>query len=137
MITTGDRNDEAMSARTTQSGSLLSRVIISTNDLERSLGIYRDVLGYQGDPTGDVAMLTNGSGPSVMLHQRPATPSDTAVAAAFVVADLDRTIEGWTSAGGSVLDPPASQPWGERMAVVRDTDGHIVCLIDSEASAHR
>lgn len=108
----------------------LARVIISTGDLERSLAIYRDVLGYAGRVTGDVAMLSNGSASAIMLHQRPTVSSDTAVAAAFTVVDLDAVVRSWEGAGGSVIDPPSDQPWGERMAVVRDTDGHIVCLID-------
>lgn len=27
------------------------------------------------------------------------------------------------------------QPWGERMAVVRDPDGHLVCLVQGDQDA--
>lgn len=111
------------------SKSSLIRIIVSTGDLESALRLYRDVLGLTGTATGETAMLQAGSGPAVMLHQRPATPSDTAVAAAFRVDDLDRIVRAWAESGGSVVDPPADQPWGERMAVVRDADGHLVCLV--------
>ncbi|HEY9291562.1 MAG TPA: VOC family protein [Microlunatus sp.] len=107
----------------------VTRVIISTSDLTRALRLYRDVLGFAGEPSGETAMLGRPGSVMVMLHQRATDPSDAAVAAAFSVDDLDQTVSAWTAAGGSVVDPPADQPWGERMAVVRDTDGHIVCLI--------
>ena len=108
----------------------LTRLIISTRDLERAMAIYSGVLGFDGAATGEVAMLRNGAGAAIMLHQRPTVPSDTAVAAAFTVDDLDVVVGSWQAAGGSVIDAPADQPWGERMAVVRDADDHIVCLIN-------
>ena len=36
---------------------------------------------------------------------------------------------GWLAARGvPVLDPPADQPWGERMAWIADPDGYRIML---------
>jgi uncharacterized glyoxalase superfamily protein PhnB len=37
-------------------------------------------------------------------------------------------VRAWQGRGGEVIDPPEVQPWGEFMAVVRDPDGHVVCI---------
>ena len=119
---------------TSGSVPVLQRIVISTNHLDRALTFYRDVLGLVGPPrdAAGVAMLATGSGTEVMLHERETEPSDTAVAAGFAIAQLDAVIESWASLGGEIVDPPATQAWGERMAVVRDADGHLVCLIDAD-----
>lgn len=88
-----------MSTEDRAPAAALARVIISTGDLQRALAIYRDVLGYHGDVTGDVATLSNGSASAIMLHRRPTTPSDAAVAAAFTVDDLDAVVRAWEAAG--------------------------------------
>ena len=122
-----------MTVNSVPEAATVVRVIISTADLTRALSLYRDVLGFAGELRGETAMLGASGSAMVMLHQRPVVPSDAAVAAAFEVDDLDRTVSAWMAAGGSVVDPPADQPWGERMAVVRDTDNHLVCLIQRNA----
>ena len=111
----------------------LHRVIVSASDLGSSLALYEGVLGLPVERRGDgFAWLRTADGIELMLHERPSTPSDAAVAVAFAVPGLDDVVARWVAAGGAVIDAPESQPWGERMAVVRDADGHVVCL--SEAS---
>lgn len=107
----------------------LSRVVVSVDDLDRSLVLYGEVLGLSAHRRAEVATLQAANGVDVLLHQRPSTASDTAVAATFTVDDLDAVCAGWSRHGGTVVDAPAVQPWGERMAVVRDCDGHLVCLV--------
>ena len=70
-------------------------------------------------------------GAELLLHERPSAPSDTSVAASFGVAGLDDVCRRWEATGGVVVDQPATQPWGERMAVVRDADRHLVCLVET------
>ncbi|MEV4619336.1 VOC family protein [Asanoa sp. NPDC049573] len=109
----------------------LSRVVISTGSLPRALTFYGDLLDLPVAASGaGLATLAAGEGVSVLLHERPTAPSDTSVAASFVVPGLDAIVARWQGSGGAVVDPPAAQPWGERMAVVRDPDGHLVCLVD-------
>jgi predicted enzyme related to lactoylglutathione lyase len=105
------------------------RLIVSVADLDAALALYRDVLGLE--PTGaqgELAFLRTADGLEVMLHRRATVASPAAVAIGFLVDDLDAVVERWRSAGGGVIDPPATQPWGERMAVVQDADGHVVCI---------
>jgi len=110
------------------------RIVISTRRLEKALVFYRDVLGLAGaNVASGPATLMTGSGVEVMLHERDTTPSDAAVAPSFVIERLDAIVKRWDDLGGEVIDAPRTQPWGERMAVVRDADGHIVCLIDANA----
>lgn len=44
------------------------------------------------------------------------------------VDDCDRAVEHLAAAGVPVLEPPADQPWGERVARVQDPDGTVVIL---------
>ncbi|MBS4101633.1 VOC family protein [Tsukamurella paurometabola] len=113
----------------------LSRLVVSVSALDPALAFYAGLLGLRRTATaGELAWLATADGVEVMLHERPATPSDTAVALGLAVPDLDGTVETWAGRGGDVVDPPEERPWGERMAVVRDPDGHLVCLSQSAPS---
>ncbi|MGC5024464.1 VOC family protein [Tsukamurella sp. DT100] len=112
----------------------ISRLVVSVSALDPALAFYAGLLGLRRTAAADeLAWLATADGVEIMLHERPATPSDTAVALGFAVADLDGVVGAWTARGGAVVDPPEARPWGERMAVVRDPDGHLVCL--SQAAA--
>lgn len=107
----------------------IQRIIVSTSRIPHALALYRDALGLRVDrASAGFAWLTSAEGVELMLHEREAVPSDTAVAIGFAVDQLDAVVDAWTRAGGGVVDPAEVQPWGERMAVVRDGDGHLVCL---------
>ena len=107
----------------------LQRLVVSTRSIPAALDLYGGALGLElARSSGDLAWLTSADGVEVMLHEREATPSDAAVAIGFAVEGLDGTVAAWVAAGGAVVDPPERQPWGERMAVLRDADGHLVCL---------
>ncbi|MBO1737730.1 VOC family protein [Leifsonia sp. TF02-11] len=107
----------------------IQRLIVSSSRIPDALALYRDALGLRLDREAEgLAWLTSADGVELMLHEREAQPSDTAVAIGFAVDRLDAVVDAWARAGGSVVDAPQAQPWGERMAVVRDGDGHIVCL---------
>ncbi|MCI0156802.1 VOC family protein [Leifsonia shinshuensis] len=107
----------------------IQRIIVSSSRIADALPLYRDALGLRVDREAEgFAWLTSTDGVELMLHEREAVPSDGAVAIGFAVDRLDAVVDAWTRAGGVVVDAPQLQPWGERMAVVRDGDGHIVCL---------
>ena len=112
------------------SGSTLHRIVLSSSSLADALDLYGGVLGFAVERRSDgFAWLRTADGTELMVHERPTEPSDAAVALTFAVTDLDTVVAAWVGAGGVVVDAPAEQPWGERMAVVRDSDGHIVCLV--------
>jgi predicted enzyme related to lactoylglutathione lyase len=113
------------------SAPVLHRIVLSASSLAGAVDLYGGALGLAVERTADgFAWLRTADGVELMVHERPATASDAAVAVTFALAGLDAAVERWTSAGGEVVDAPAMQPWGERMAVVRDADGHIVCLVE-------
>lgn len=107
------------------------RVIVSVSDLPRALEFYRDLLGLEPAEVPGFARALLGNGVELLLHERPSVPSDTAVAVSLGVTGLDDLCARWQASGGAIIDPPADQPWGERMAVVRDADGHLVCLVEA------
>lgn len=107
----------------------IARLIISVGELDRSLRFYGDVLGLSVESvSAGFGTLRTGEGVPVLLHQRPTTPSATAVSIGFRVADVDSVTAAAQRAGAVFIDPPAEQPWGERMSVIADPDGHVVCL---------
>ncbi|GAA5006712.1 VOC family protein [Actinopolymorpha pittospori] len=114
--------------------------ILSTPDIARSLGFYRDLLGgevsfqypEQGPP-GYVG-LTIGSmhiGIGLSPDTVPGT-SGQRVSLWFYVDDCDEEVKRLRAAGVSVVEEPADQPWGERMARVLDPDGTEVIIATAE-----
>jgi catechol 2,3-dioxygenase-like lactoylglutathione lyase family enzyme len=106
-----------------------TRLVVSVADLERALDFYHRLLGLPVRRSPGFAILEADAGVEVFLHERPVRTSDLSVAACFRVDDVDERVAAWSDRAGVVVDHPADQPWGERMAVVRDPDGHLVCLI--------
>lgn len=113
------------------SPAALHRLVVSCSSLSDALAVYQDVLGLSPERVLEsFAWLRTADGVELMLHERPTQASDSAVALTFALTGLDDAVRRWLAAGGSIVDEPAVQPWGERMAVVRDSDGHIVCLVE-------
>ena len=107
----------------------LQRLILSVSDLDRAIAFYVGALGLQEtDRTDGLAWLRTGDGVEVMLHERRPEPSDTAVAAGFATVGLEDAVDRCVGAGGVVVDEVETRPWGERMAVLRDPDGHLLCV---------
>lgn len=122
--------------------------MLSVDDLSRSLGFYRDLLGgsenYRFPETGppafvvvrlgesDIGLGQLGEGPP--LHgqvQRPAQGHR--IELCLYVADVDATVERLKQAGTPVLLAPRDQPWGERVAYVADPDGNLLMLTREQA----
>jgi lactoylglutathione lyase len=49
--------------------------------------------------------------------------------------DCDAAVERLRSAGVTIVEEPADQPWGERVARVLDPDGNMVIIGQASASA--
>jgi predicted enzyme related to lactoylglutathione lyase len=107
------------------------RIIISVADRQRSLALYRDVLGLtEKYSAGAMTMLAiPGSDAELLLHERPPTAGPAGVAVSFTVDDVDVVSAAAEKAGATVVDAPADQPWGERQSVLTDPDGHVFCLV--------
>ena len=112
--------------------------IITTADLPAALGFYRDLLdgtveyefpgpdgepGYVGLALGD-AHLGIGRDPALA-----AAPSERF--SLWVYADdCDAAVERLRAGGTTIEEEPADQPWGERVARVRDPDGNLVLVAE-------
>ena len=109
--------------------------IITTGDLERALGFYRDVLGgvvsYAFPPEGPPAYVGVELGAShVGIGHDPAVDLTAAqrISLWVYVADCDAAVDAVRAGGGDVIEEPVDQPWGERVARVTDPDGNRIVV---------
>jgi lactoylglutathione lyase len=112
--------------------------ILSTGDLPRALGFYRDLLGfevtYQFPPEGEPGYVALDLGRSHLgIGADQAAGNEPAAGggrfALWVYADdCDAAVEHLRRHGVRVLAEPVDQPWGERMAEVADPDGNRVIV---------
>jgi lactoylglutathione lyase len=115
--------------------------ILSTPDLVRSLGFYRDLLGgevtYRFPPEGEPAYVAVQIGRSELGIGKQDDPDvlvNDRITLWVYAKDCDAALDRLRSGGVQVVQEPIDQPWGERMATVVDPDGNRV-IIASRASA--
>jgi lactoylglutathione lyase len=110
--------------------------IISTPDLQRALGFYRDLLEGEidyrfpsdGEP-GYVSLRIGGAHLGIAHVPDAATGAGGQRLALWVYADsCDEAVERLRAGGATVTEEPADQPWGERVARVLDPDGNEVIV---------
>jgi lactoylglutathione lyase len=110
--------------------------ILSTPNLERALGFYRDLLdgkvSYRFPPEGDPAFVTIRIGSSELgIGLDPAAregPGGQRTAMWVDADDCDAAVDRLRAGGVPVLQEPEDQPWGERIARVHDPDGNEVII---------
>jgi lactoylglutathione lyase len=110
--------------------------IVSTPDMARALGFYRDLLGgvvtYQFPPEGDPGYLSMDIGTSHLgLAYDPATragPEGQRFALWIYADECDAAVDRLRAGGAAVVEEPVDQPWGERVARVHDPDGNLVII---------
>ncbi len=119
--------------------------MLSVDSLAASLRFYEQWLGaarsYQFPEEGEPVFVTLrfggselglgqlGAGPA--LHGQPLRPATGhRVELCLYVHELDRVVAALAEAQVPILLPPAAQPWGERVAYVRDPDGNLLMLVE-------
>ena len=108
--------------------------IVSTPDLARALGFYRDLLEgkvtYQFPPEGDPGYVALGLGTSHLgLGLDPAAPTGSQRIAIWLYTnDCDAAVARLRAAGTPVTEEPTTQPWGERVARCLDPDGNEIII---------
>ncbi|WP_239144906.1 VOC family protein [Actinoplanes couchii] len=115
--------------------------ILTTPDLGRALGFYRDLLGGEvvfrfpaegeGEAEGDAAYVgvrLGGSHLGIGLQDEPGDLVNDRVTLWVYAEDCDAGIARLRDAGVPVIQEPTDQTWGERMAVVIDPDGNRVII---------
>jgi catechol 2,3-dioxygenase-like lactoylglutathione lyase family enzyme len=118
-------------------GIVLTHFIVS-DDVERSVRFYSEVLGGEVVRTGEPSAVALGKGiviinvgggptpdkPTVILE----TPRDLDRVSAFLnirVADIRSVYDDWSSRGAEFLTPPVDMG-REWRCYLRDPDGHLV-----------
>lgn len=113
--------------------------IVSTPDVERSLGFYRDLLGgdvfYQFPEDGSPGYVALSVGELKLgIGLSPGAEADAPgqrISLWMYVDDCDAAVEHLRRGGVRVVEEPQDQPWGERMARVLDPDGNEIIVARS------
>lgn len=104
--------------------------ILSVADLAAAKAFY-ERLGfeqrYQFPSAGEPVYVTMERA-GAALGISAAAEGDDALAYWVYVDDVDAVVDGLRSAGSAVVAEPVDQPWGERVAQVRDPNGMLVHL---------
>jgi len=107
--------------------------IVQVADMQRSLGFYRDLLGFRRDygfPSEEAplyaALSVDGGKLALGFTDQPVQSGSTAIW--LYTDDVDAAVGELEAAGVPVVAAPADQPWGERVASVSDPDGYVVHL---------
>jgi lactoylglutathione lyase len=112
--------------------------ILTTQDLPRALGFYEHLLGGQvryrfpdeGEPVY-VSLVIGTTHLGIGVEDRP-TVNDRVTLWVYA-DDCDGAVAHLREAGVEVVQEPADQPWGERMAIVHDPDGNRVIVASRAA----
>jgi lactoylglutathione lyase len=110
--------------------------IVSTSDMKRALAFYRDLLGatvtYEfpaPDGTLAYAGLEIGSSHLGMgLATQAASEGGRTISLWVYTDDCDAAVARMREAGVRIVEEPADQPWGERVARVLDPDGNELII---------
>jgi len=109
-------------------------------DLPRALAFYQDALGFrlmgQAEHLGrTLTHLYMGRGYLVLI-EGDGQPAEGSIPGwprfSLRVFGLDALVERLTRAGACVVQPPAAAPFGPRMAVLADPDGHLIALTEGD-----
>ena len=110
--------------------------IITTADLAAALAFYRDLLGatvsyeFRG-PDGEagyVGLELGGAHLGIGRDPAASTAPSERFSLWVYADDCDAAAERLRAAGVRILEEPADQPWGERIARVADPDGNVVII---------
>ena len=108
----------------------LARIIVSVASLEKALPLYEEVLDLRRiRESPGVVVLALARGIELMLQEGAPTPGEAGVAAVFRVANVDAAAAAASGLGATLVDGPANRSEGERQAVLRDVDGHLVRFV--------
>ncbi|HEX5782288.1 MAG TPA: VOC family protein [Solirubrobacteraceae bacterium] len=110
--------------------------ILATRDLGGLLGFYRDLLGFSvtyefPGPDGEPGYVGLELGRSHLGigHDPELTDGPSArISLWLYVESCDATVDRLRAAGVTIVEEPADQPWGERVARVLDPDGNLVII---------
>jgi catechol 2,3-dioxygenase-like lactoylglutathione lyase family enzyme len=105
-------------------------VVLGVSDVDRAVVFYRDMLGFtlvHANPAQSYAQLdAGGVGLKVVGGYAPNASQHATLE--IVVDDFDAAYIELSAKGVEFPIPPARQPWGGRLAQLRDPDGNLFYL---------
>jgi predicted enzyme related to lactoylglutathione lyase len=109
---------------------------VITNDIKRLVGFYEDITGlsatwYTEDfaelPTPCCTLAIGSKRTMELFGAGAARPADNHTAIIeFRVDDVDKAHERLAKVIGEFVQPPTTQPWGNRSLLFRDPDGNLI-----------
>ena len=110
--------------------------IITTADLGAALRFYRDLLGARVDyefpgPDGEpgyVGLELGSAHLGIGRDPEMTAPSSPRFQLWVYADDCDAAVDRLRAGGVTIVEEPADQPWGERLARVLDPDGNVVLI---------
>ncbi|MEZ5411648.1 MAG: VOC family protein [Acidimicrobiales bacterium] len=102
---------------------------IPTTDLERSIGFYREVLGWNGDAT-----WAGFDGPGIIgqwVTDRAPAPADAGPVLWLAVERIHTALHRVTANGGTVVERPTHDQGERLLATVRDPSGNTLGLFQA------
>ncbi|MFS0852687.1 VOC family protein [Microbacterium sp. 179-I 3D4 NHS] len=107
--------------------------ILRTSDLPRLCRFYETAFDaavtYRFAHEGrDVYVALTLGGAPLGIGWEPEVARGEAIAVWLYCDDVDRVSAVAVDSGAELVDPPEDQPWGERVAQVRDPDGNLLYL---------
>jgi len=111
--------------------------ILTVSDLRGALAFYGDLLGgrqtYRFPEEGEPVFVTVelGGGLLGLAEDADLAPAGgrSRIELCAYVEDCDVAVAVMRETGVTILDEPADQPWGERLARVADPDGNRVVIL--------
>jgi len=119
----------------------LKSTLVYVHDVPATSRFYQEALGltetmatedgrYVQLATGDVALAFAAAGAigELGLPMASTTTADSAppVQFAFETEDVEAAVADFVKAGGTIVNPPTSRPWGQVVAHLRDLNGFII-----------
>lgn len=119
-------------------------VRIITDDLEGMVAFYERITRQPAERPAPVFAQFSGPGGNLaiastatvaMLGGALTPATNRSVLVEFEVADVDGDFAGLQLSSDDVVLEPATMPWGNRSALVRDPDGNVVNLFSRPAAS--
>ncbi len=114
----------------------LVSVRLVTDDMKRLVGFYAAITGvtptwYTGEfaelATPSCTLAIGSTRTMAMFGAGAARPADNHTAIIeFRVGDVDREYERLAGTVDAFVQPPTTQPWGNRSLLFRDPDGNLI-----------
>jgi predicted enzyme related to lactoylglutathione lyase len=105
--------------------------IITAEDLEEARAFYEQLgfsATYRFPSDGEPRYLTMSRGTSSVGIGAASAGDEERFGLWVYVEDVDGTLERLRTSGVEVVAEPEDQPWGERVARVRDPEGNLIYL---------